>query len=83
VVSPREPATAAGHLHLLLRSPERLARARCAADALAAGPFDRDRLAAEFLRVLERALGASARVGARVGPAGTGRFRAPPEKPQP
>jgi len=34
-------------------------------------------------RVLERALGASARVGARVGPAGTGRFRAPPEKPQP
>jgi glycosyltransferase involved in cell wall biosynthesis len=83
VVSPREPATAAGHLHLLLRSPERLARARCAADALAAGPFDRDRLAAELLRVLERALGASARVGARVGPAGTGRFRAPPEKPQP
>ena len=62
-VSPRVPGGAARDLHRLLSSPERLARARCAADTLAAGRFDRDRLAAELLRVLERAREATARPG--------------------
>jgi glycosyltransferase involved in cell wall biosynthesis len=55
VVPPGDPRRGAEELRAFLTDGERVARARCAAGDLAKGPFDRDRLAAQLLTVLERA----------------------------
>ena len=58
VVPPADPRRGAEELCAFLRDPTRVSSARRAAGELAAGPFDRDRLADELLKVLERAVGA-------------------------
>jgi glycosyltransferase involved in cell wall biosynthesis len=63
VVPPGDPRRAAEELIAFLGDPSRVARARSAAGELAAGPFNRDRLADELLNVLERAVGAAAANG--------------------
>lgn len=60
VVPPGDPRRGADELCAFLFDPVRVARARSAAGELAAGPFNRDRLADELLTVLQRAVGAAA-----------------------
>lgn len=57
VVPPGDPPRAAEELCAFLLDASRVSRARSAAAELAAGPFDRDRLADALLKVLERATG--------------------------
>ena len=60
VVPPDDPGRAAAELCGFLRDPARVAHARAAAGELAAGPFNRDRLAEELLALLQRTVGACA-----------------------
>ena len=59
VVPPTDARSAALELCAFLGDPARVARARTAAGELAAGEFNRDRLAAELLEVFRRAAGAT------------------------
>jgi glycosyltransferase involved in cell wall biosynthesis len=59
VVPPSDPRRGADEVCAFLCDPARVARARSAAGELAAGPFNRDRLADELLTVLQRAVGAA------------------------
>jgi glycosyltransferase involved in cell wall biosynthesis len=63
VVPPGDPRRGAEELCAFLFDASRVARGRSAAGMLAAGPFNRDQLAAELLTVLERAVGAAASTG--------------------
>jgi glycosyltransferase involved in cell wall biosynthesis len=59
VVPPADARAAAVELCAFLGDPARIARARAAAGELAAGEFNRDRLAGELLDVFRRAAGAN------------------------
>lgn len=60
VVPPTDARRAAVEACAFLGDPARIARARAAAAELAAGEFNRDRLAGELIDVCRRAAGATA-----------------------